>query len=224
MKPFSILKRHVARPASRWLRPPGPIASGLRIGLLGGSFNPPHEGHLYASEVALKRLDLDYVWWLVTPQNPLKPTVGVAPLHDRMREASALARHPRILVMDIEHALGTRYTVDTLRAIKRRFPRVDFIWLMGSDNLRGLRHWRRWPDLVMRVPIAVVLRPGSQLAPLQAKAVQRFNRARCPEKLVVGARPPAIAILDGKRNPQSSTALRAILVPSEAVVGAIPSC
>ena len=222
--PFFFKAHHRARAASHWLRPPGPIAPGLRIGLLGGSFNPPHEGHLYASEVALKRLGLDYVWWLVTPQNPLKPTVGLAPLHDRMTDARALARHPRILVMDIEHTLGTRFSVDTLHAIKKRFPRVHFIWLMGSDNLRSFRQWRRWPEIVAQVPIAVVLRPGSQLAPIQSKAIQRFGSARCPGKSLGREKPPAIAIVDGKRNAQSSTALRAVLVPSEAVAGAIPPC
>lgn len=193
----------------------------MRIGLLGGSFNPPHEGHLYASEVALKRLGLDYVWWLVTPQNPLKPALGLAPLHDRMADARVLARHPRVIVMDIEHTLGTRYSVDTLRAIKRRFPQVDFVWLMGSDSLRGFCHWRRWPEIVKQVPIAVVLRPGSQLASLPAKAVQRFGRARCAEKELARAHTPAIAILDGRRNAQSSTALRAVLMPREAVAGAV---
>jgi nicotinate-nucleotide adenylyltransferase len=215
---------HLARPHSNWLRPPGPVAPGLRIGLLGGSFNPPHEGHLYASQVALKRLGLDYVWWLVSPQNPLKPVVGMAPMHDRMADAAALARHPRIIVMDIEHTLGTRYTVDTLAAIRRRFPQLHFVWLMGSDNLRNLCHWRRWPEILARVPVAVVLRPGSVLATLHAKPIERFAGARRPEKTMARAKPPAIAILDGRRNPQSSTALRAVLVPTEAMVGAIPSC
>ncbi len=129
---------------THWLKPPGPIAPGLRIGLLGGSFNPAHEGHLHVSEVALKRLGLDYVWWLVAPHNPLKPTIGMAPLDARVSMAAQTAAHPRILVMDIEAALGTRYTIDTLGALERRFPQLRFVWLMGSDNLDQFRHWRRW--------------------------------------------------------------------------------
>ena len=100
---------HLKRPHANWVRPPGPIAPGMRIGLLGGSFNPAHEGHVHVSEVALKRLGLDYVWWLVTPQNPLKPVTGMAPLNDRVRAAHQIARHPRIIVMDIEHDLHTHY-------------------------------------------------------------------------------------------------------------------
>ena len=134
----------VKRQPCHWLKPPGPVADGLRIGLLGGSFNPAHEGHLYVSEVALRRLGLDYVWWLVTPQNPLKGRVGLAPLEDRVRQARRIATRPRIVVMDIERALGTRYSIDTLKALQRRFPRLNFVWLMGSDNLAIFRRWKRW--------------------------------------------------------------------------------
>ena len=180
-----------------WLRPPGPVAPGLRIGLLGGSFNPAHEGHLYISEVALKRLGLDYVWWLVTPQNPLKGSAGLAPLADRLRQAKKIARHPRIVVMDIEQALGTRYSIDTLKALQRRFPLLRFTWLMGSDNLEIFRHWRRWREIAERVPIAVVQRPGTVLAALSAQPMQHSAARR------------EIRVVDGRRNAQSSTALRA---------------
>jgi nicotinate-nucleotide adenylyltransferase len=206
-----------------WLRPPGPVAPGLRIGLLGGSFNPAHEGHLYVSEVALKRLGLDYVWWLVTPQNPLKGHAGLAPLEDRLKQAMQIARHPRIVVMDIEQALGTRYSIDTLKALQRRFPLLRFTWLMGSDNLEIFRRWRRWTELAERVPIAVVQRPGTILASLSAKPMQRFAASRVADGRAIGA-PPAIAILDGKRNRQSSTALRARNLDREALVRAIPPC
>lgn len=209
--------------AARWIRPPAPVAPGLRIGLLGGSFNPPHEGHLYVSQVALRSLGLDYVWWLVTPQNPLKGQAGLAPLEDRLAQARALARHPRIAVMDIERLLGARYSVDTLRALQRRFPKVRFVWLMGSDNLRNFRRWRRWQEIVERVPIAVVQRPGSTLAALSAKPMQRFAARRRPRN-VMDASPPAIVILDGRRNEQSSTALRAVAAADEALVRAIPPC
>ena len=202
----------VAHGPCHWLRPPGPVAPGLRIGLLGGSFNPAHEGHLHISEVALKRLGLDYVWWLVTPKNPLKGRAGLAPLADRVVHARAIARHPRIVVMDIERALGTQYSIDTLKALQRRFPELDFTWLMGSDNLEIFRRWRRWQDIAARVPIAVIQRPGTVMAALSAKPMQHSAARR------------AIRVVDGKRNVQSSTALRAKALESEALVRAIPPC
>jgi len=187
-----------------WLRPPGPVAKGLRIGLLGGSFNPAHEGHLYVSEIALKRLGLDYVWWLVAPQNPLKAVADMAPLKTRLAASRALAgRHPRVIVSDVERVLGTCYTIDTLKALCRRFPDQRFIWLMGSDNLKQFHRWRRWKEIAALMPIAVILRPGSVLAPLHAKAMQRFARRRNFRKL------PAIVPVDGRRNEASATAIRA---------------
>lgn len=211
-------------PRKHWLKPPGPVARGLRIGLLGGSFNPAHEGHIHVSQVALRRLGLDYVWWLVAPHNPLKPSIGMAPLDARMARAMETAAHPRILVMDIEAALGTRYTIDTLGALQLRFPELRFVWLMGSDNLDQFRRWRRWPDIASRIPIAVVMRPGSTLAPLRAKAAQRLARSR---RIACGriafADPPAFVVLDGPRSPASATAIRARAETGEALVGAIPS-
>jgi nicotinate-nucleotide adenylyltransferase len=211
-------------PRRNWLRPPGPVAPGLRIGLLGGSFNPAHEGHMHVSEVALKRLGLDYVWWLVAPHNPLKATIGMASLKDRVETASEIARHPRIRVMDIEAALGTRYTFDTLEAVMQRFPQMRFVWLMGSDNLDQFRRWRRWPEIAARVPIAVVMRPGTTLAPLRAKAAQRLARSRrnAPGRMAF-QHPPAFVVLDGPRNKTSATAIRSQSEPGEALVGAIPS-
>jgi nicotinate-nucleotide adenylyltransferase len=207
-----------------WLRPPGPITKGLRIGLLGGSFNPAHEGHLHISEMARKRLNLDYVWWLVATQNPLKPTIGMAPLEHRLSQAAELARHPRILVMDIEKTFGTHYTIDTLHALKTRFPGVNFVWVMGSDNLASFRRWRRWADIAMQVPIAVVMRPGTVLAALHAKPIQRFGGARHCSGDLVTAKPPCIAIIDGRRNKQSSTSIREAAELGEALVHAIPTC
>ena len=190
-----------------WLRPPGPVAPGLRIGLLGGSFNPAHEGHLYVGEAARKRLRLDYVWWLVAPQNPLKPVADMAPLEKRLAAARALAgRDPRLIVTDLERTLGTRYTIDTLKALNRRFPQVRFVWLMGSDNLDQFHRWRRWAEIVRLVPIVVVERPGSLLAPLRAKAMQRFARSR--EQILRA--PPAIIIVDGRRNQASAMAIRSV--------------
>ena len=213
----------VKREPCHWLKPPGPVADGMRIGLLGGSFNPAHEGHLYVSEVALKRLKLDYVWWLVTPQNPLKGSTGLAPLERRVRQARKVAHHPRIVVADLERCTHTHYSIDTLTALQRRFPRVNFVWLMGSDNLAIFRRWKRWQDIAARVPIAVIQRPGTILAALNSQAIQRFAARRCDETLVTET-PPAIAILDGKRNAQSSTAIRAKAAVGEALVHVIPPC
>jgi nicotinate-nucleotide adenylyltransferase len=185
-----------------WVKPPGPVADGLTIGLLGGSFDPPHSGHLYVSLTALRTLKLDYVWWLVSPGNPLKK--APTPLPQRLAAARKLARHPRIIVSDIERPLGTRYTIDTVAALQRRFPKIRFVWLMGSDNLATFHLWRNWEEIALRLPLAVVQRPGSILAKNNAAPVRRFGRAG-------GLRPPpAILVLDGARNCESATRLRAL--------------
>jgi nicotinate-nucleotide adenylyltransferase len=185
------------------------VAKRLRIGLLGGSFNPPHEGHVHISDAALKRLGLDYVWWLVSPQNPLKSARETAPLDKRIALAKRLVHERRVVITDVERVLGTRYTVDTLKALKRRFPEIDFVWLMGSDNLSSFHRWKDWPEIVALMPVAVVMRPGSMLAPLQAKVMQRFWRARRKNmRGFRGVAPPAVVVVGGRRNTQSSTALR----------------
>lgn len=198
-------------PKSAWLLAPGPVASGLHVGLLGGSFNPAHVGHLHVSEVALKRLHLDYVWWLVAPQNPLKPTRGMAAFEKRLEGARMLVRgYARLRVSDLEARMGTRYTIDTITHLQARFPQLKFVWLMGSDNLVTFHRWRNWQELARRIPIAVVMRPGTTLAPLKAIAAQRFagSRPRSPARLA-DAKPPAFAILDAHRNPASASAIRA---------------
>jgi nicotinate-nucleotide adenylyltransferase len=180
-----------------FLRPPGPVARGLRIGLLGGSFNPAHQGHIHVAETAIRRLGLDYVWFLVAPQNPLKPANGMAPLEHRLASARALAgSNRRLIVTDIERGLS-HYTIDTVRALKARFRDVEFVWLMGSDNLLQFHHWRRWREIAALVPSAVVLRPASTLAPLKAKAMQ--------------ALPGRFLVIDGRRNELSASAIRARL-------------
>ncbi|HEY0266735.1 MAG TPA: nicotinate-nucleotide adenylyltransferase [Rhizomicrobium sp.] len=183
-----------------WIAPPGPVADGLRIGLLGGSFDPAHGGHLYVSDVARRALKLDYVWWLVSPGNPLKPEPDA--LAVRLAGARAIAHDPRIRVTDIEVRLHTRYTIDTITALQRRFPGVTFIWLMGSDNLEQFSHWRRWRRIAARIPIAVVRRPGSVLAALHAPLARRLGVSRHPGSA------PSLVMLDGRRNRNSSTALR----------------
>jgi nicotinate-nucleotide adenylyltransferase len=186
------------------------VAEGLRVGLLGGSFNPAHEGHLHASTLALKELQLDYVWWLVSPQNPLKEAEGMAPFEDRLRAARNFVRHPRIIVTGIEADLGTRFTVDTLTALKHRFPQARFVWLMGSDNLLQLPRWRGWQEIFAILPIAVIARPGSALAARSSKAAARFRSAHVePGCHFSVTRPPAWTVLDAKRNPTTATALRA---------------
>jgi len=199
-----------------WIRPPGPINDGLRIGLLGGSFDPAHEGHLYVSEVARRTLKLDQVWWLVSPGNPLKPEPD--PFEVRLTRARLVAHLPFIHVTGIEQQLGTRYTVDTVRALKARFPQVQFIWLMGSDNLGQFARWRRWQQIAASVPIAVVRRPGSVLAQLSAPLARRIGVARH-----LGSA-PSLVVLDGRRNEQSSTLLRdqALGAAAEAVLNLAP--
>ncbi|HEY1838319.1 MAG TPA: nicotinate-nucleotide adenylyltransferase [Rhizomicrobium sp.] len=208
-----------------WLRAPGPVSPGMKIGLLGGSFNPAHEGHLHVSDVALKRLGLDYVWWLVAPQNPLKSSTGMAPLCDRLAYAAdRFEQHPRVIVVDVESALGTRYTIDTLAAIQKRFSEVNFVWLMGTDNLMGFQRWKRWREIARRVPIAVVMRPGTTLAPLHSKAGQFFAAARARELAnFARQKPPALAIIEGPRSSASATAIRAQTGWGEALFRAIPA-
>ena len=156
----------------------------------------------------MKRLKLDSVWWLVSPGNPLKAATGMAPLSTRLQSAQRLAvHHPRIHVSALEAALHTIYTIDTVKALRRRFPNVAFVWLMGSDNLQQFSRWRRWQALARLVPIAVVQRPGTVLAALNAPLVRRFGMRRDTH---LGSKPPAVTVLDGARNFESATRLRAL--------------
>jgi nicotinate-nucleotide adenylyltransferase len=190
-----------------------PHAPGMRIGLFGGTFDPPHEAHLGASLLVLKRLKLDRVWWLVTPGNPLKNTSGLAPLNQRIAAARALTRHPRIDVTGVEAVIKTRYTYDTILWLKARCPRVRFVWIMGADNLRSFHRWQRWRGIAKLVPIVVVDRLGPSLYANASPAGQALLRARIPEHAAVslpGRKPPAWAFLHGLKSPLSSTALRAL--------------
>ncbi len=184
----------------------------MRIGLFGGSFDPPHEGHRAVSLEALKRLGLDQVWWLVSPQNPLKPHAPSADLARRIAAARKLANHPRIKVTGIEAALGTTYTAETLRKLAERLPGVALVWMMGADNLASFHHWRDWQEIAASVPIAVFNRPGLALRAISAPAAKRLARARLPERAAgsIAARPaPAWVFLSSPHVPLSSTALRA---------------
>ena len=184
---------------------------GMRIGLFGGSFNPPHDGHRLASLLALKRLRLDAVWWLVTPGNPLKDTSGLPSLEARMEAARRVAGDPRIIVTGIEARIGTRYTFDTVDWLARRCAGVHFVWLMGADNLASFHRWQRWREIARILPIAVIDRPKSTLKAAHSRAAiwlapRRFNEADAA--LLAIARPPAFVFLHGPRSDQSSTALR----------------
>ncbi len=183
--------------------------AGLKVGLLGGSFNPAHPGHRHISLIALRRLGLDQVWWLVSPQNPLKPSAGMASLERRLEAAREVGAHPRIHVGDIESRLGTRYSVDTLRALKRRCPRHRFVWLMGADNLAQLPRWRNWTGLMSLVPVAVFDRAPYSYGALAGQAARRFGgcRVRTPGMLI-RMRPPAWCFLRERLEASSATALR----------------
>lgn len=183
----------------------------MRVGLFGGSFDPAHDGHVHVAETALKRLRLHRVIWLVSPQNPLK-TGGPAPLIERMAGAGRLAAGPSMIVSDFESRAHARYTLDTVRILKGRFPGVRFVWLMGSDNLAGFHRWRGWDQIARTLPLAVVARPGAINSSRVAPAARRFAHARISSR-AAGVLPlapaPAWTYLRGPLNTASSTALRA---------------
>jgi nicotinate-nucleotide adenylyltransferase len=190
----------------------GPSYKGLSIGLLGGSFNPAHTGHMAMSLHALKRLGLDQVWWLVSPQNPLKDKADMAGIAERARSADAVVKgHPAIHILTIEARLGTRYSIDTLRLLKRRFPATRFVWLMGADNWQSLPRWKKWDALVCEAPIAVFRRPGYAAGRCIGKPSLRFATAfhgATEAGNLAAMRAPAWLVLDNKLNPLSATQLR----------------
>jgi len=207
----SLLRAKPPLPANRGevkLPPHGPR---LKIGLLGGSFNPPHEAHLAVSLLAMRRLGLDRVWWLVTPGNPLKDTRALPPMADRINAARDVAAHPRIDVTDLEAAIGTRFTADTIAWLTRRFPAVRFVWIMGADNLIQFDRWQNWRAIAEAVPIAVVDRFGASYAATASPAAQALASARIREsdaRSLADRRPPAWVYLHGLKSPLSSTAIR----------------
>ena len=190
-----------------------PHAPGMRIGLFGGTFDPPHQAHLAATLLVLKRLKLDRVWWLVTPGNPLKNTKGLGPLPERIAAARALTHHPRIDVTGLEAVIKTRYTYDTISWLLARCPGVRFVWIMGADNLRSFHRWQKWRKIAEQVPIVVVDRLGPSLYAAASPAGNALARMRIPERAassLPGRKAPAWAFLHGLKSPLSSTALRAL--------------
>lgn len=185
-----------------------------RIGLLGGSFNPAHGGHLHISREALKRLKLDEIWWLVSPHNPLKSIHDLADYTQRFKSANAVARHPRIRILDVEQRMGLRYTIDTITHLMARHPSHQFVWLMGADNLAGFHRWRAWRRIAALLPIAILDRAPFGLRALHGRFASLYRAARLHERkaaLLAGAPPPCWAYLSIPRHPLSATALRKTL-------------
>lgn len=204
---------HISRrPPFGSIRVRTPLAyPGERIGVMGGTFNPPHEGHATASRTALKRLGLSRIWWVVTPGNPLKPHSGLPSLAERIAACRALARQPREIVTGFEAALGTSYTAATLAFLRLRHPRVKFVWVMGADNLAGFHRWQRWMEIARSMPIAVVDRPGWRWRGLASAAARRLAASRVPEQragTLASRRGRGWTMLSTRLSPLSSTELR----------------
>lgn len=187
-----------------------PVAlRGMVVGLLGGSFDPAHAGHVHVTREAIKRMGLDRVWWLVSPGNPLKAQQP-APLPVRLAQARAVMQHPRVVVSGLEAALGTRVTADTLTRLQAIYPGVRFVWLMGADNLVQFHHWGRWRDILRRVPVGVLARPGSGVAARLSVAARAFRVDRVARGEGLGQRrPPAWCFVNLPLNATSSSAIRA---------------
>lgn len=184
---------------------------GQKIGLLGGSFNPPHAAHVLISEIALKRLKLDHVWWLVTPGNPLKPRSELLPLEERAEACRAMLTDPRIVVTTFEKDLPTAYTAATLDFLRLRRPDASFVWVMGADCLAQFHRWHRWRHIFALMPIAVVDRPGWRLSAMSSPSAHAFERHRVPETKaaeLATMSSPAWTLLTGPLSPLSSTQLR----------------
>jgi nicotinate-nucleotide adenylyltransferase len=188
------------------------LTPGMKVGLYGGSFNPAHDGHAHVAETAKRRLGLDRVIWLVSPQNPLKSRHETADLAERIAGAKALAQGPGMIVSAVETKLGSNYTIDTIRALKARFPGVHFVWIMGADSLATFHRWKGWTQIMHEVPVAVVSRPWISLKSRFSPTALRFARFRLPAKAACrlpGSKTPAWVFLYGRFNFQSSSALRA---------------
>lgn len=187
----------------------------MKIGVLGGSFNPAHDGHRYISLMALRLLGLDAVWWLVSPQNPLKSLTHMAEYEDRLTSARAIASHPRIIISDFERKLGQSHTVHTLTSLKQTYPGRKFVWLMGADNLIQFPSWHQWERIMKLVPIAVFNRPGYTYQALNGKTARKYNRYRLKTESgghsllsLVDKKPPCWAYVAQTTHKLSSTHIR----------------
>ena len=188
------------------------VEKGQAVGLFGGSFNPPHAGHALVAEIALRRLALDQLWWMVTPGNPLKSTRELAPLAERIERSQAIINDPRVKITAFEAAHQVRYTADTLALVRASNPGVDFVWIMGADNLRDFHRWQRWRQIFMTFPIAVIDRPGATLSFLSSPVTKTFSYARVDEGdalLLARMKAPAWTFIHGPRSSLSSSAIRA---------------
>jgi nicotinate-nucleotide adenylyltransferase len=188
-----------------------PFGAGQRIGLFGGSFNPAHRGHYMVALFALKRLKLDYVWWMVSPQNPLKDPKETGEYEARFAYAKRIARHPKFIVTNLEQQIDTRYTAETLEALKGAFQKAKFVWIMGADSLSNLHHWHHWLDIVDALPRAVLARPGYSMRALGGVAATRFAAQRVQEQnaaSVLSRGAPHWVFLTMPLRKESSTAIR----------------
>lgn len=187
------------------------VEKGMRVGLFGGSFNPPHAGHILVTEIALRRLELDQLWWIVTPGNPLKNNGNLPSLKDRIALSEKIIEDPRVKVTGFEANYNVRFTADTLQKVKGRNPGVHFAWVMGADNLKNFHHWQNWQEIAETFPIAVIDRPDSTLSYLSSVMAKTYDHARQDEndaKRLIQRPAPAWTFIHGPRSPLSSSAIR----------------
>ncbi|MDE2444744.1 MAG: nicotinate-nucleotide adenylyltransferase [Alphaproteobacteria bacterium] len=187
------------------------FGEGQKIGLFGGSFNPAHQGHRMVALYALKRLKLDYVWWLVSPQNPLKDTKETGEYQTRLNETRGIAKHPRFKVTNLEMQLHSRNTAQTLHALKQAMSQAHFVWIMGADSFRDLDRWHNWTTIVETLPIAVLARPGYSVRALGGQAAIRYGNARLRNEQsgrLALAKPPAWVFISMPLRKESSTQIR----------------
>ncbi|SFG79487.1 nicotinate-nucleotide adenylyltransferase [Palleronia marisminoris] len=188
--------------------PDWPVAGrGQSVGLLGGSFDPAHAGHVAITRAALARFGLDWVWWVVSPGNPLKRDAPAA-LDRRLAQARQVMRHPRVHVTDIEAQLSSRFSADTVASLQEAYPHLRFVWLMGSDNLGQFHLWDRWDEIAGRVPLGIFARPGDRLRALNSPTARRLASDRVPPAMLAQAAPPAWSFVNIPLRPESSTELR----------------
>ncbi len=188
-----------------------PFGEGQRIGLYGGSFNPAHEGHRAVASYALKYLELDWIWWMVSPQNPLKSADETGDYEKRLQQTRTIAAHPRFIVTDIERQINAKYTADTLRHLEYAMTRARFVWIMGADSLANLHHWHDWTDIAESLPLAVLARPGYSLRALGSYAALRYERHQIAAEdaaRLADCKPPAWTFITMPLRPESSTAIR----------------